>query len=215
MPRHQQVATCRRTGGPLSKMCTCEHCALAVCGVCGAGEGSLTTDCPGEKVPYDRQQEVFETSFDYTDDRGWHLAPEGTRRSPRFETTKIEPQPPRADPRVLIAPTVDWERVDRNMAIQHELYKKAVEWVLADRKCEDASAKLARVEDEADAFRGKTELDETERAVLARLERAQIDFRLFSSRAERCDDEFRQTARRLVDALEQGPLIKDDPAEQQ
>src|SRR4029078_1255590 len=79
MPRHRQVTTCRRSGGPLSKTCTCEHCALAVSAVCGAGEGSLTTDCPGEKVPYDRQQEVFEPSFDYTDERGWHLAPEGTR----------------------------------------------------------------------------------------------------------------------------------------
>jgi hypothetical protein len=27
---------------------------LAICKVCGGGEGSLTTDCPGEKIPYEK-----------------------------------------------------------------------------------------------------------------------------------------------------------------
>lgn len=208
MPRHHQVTTCRRSGGPLSKMCTCEHCALAVCEVCGAGEGTLTTDCPGQRVAHDRQQEVFETSLDFTDDRGWHLAAAGHRRSPRFEHTKIEPKPPRADPRDLVAPAVDWARVDRNAAIQHEIALKAIAWVLADRLCEDQSAKLARTEDDADVLRGKSELNEAERAILARLEREQIDFRLSSQKAERCEDEWKQTARRLVEALEAGTLTK-------
>ncbi|HSX22381.1 MAG TPA: hypothetical protein VLE97_06350 [Gaiellaceae bacterium] len=181
-----------------------------MCGVCGAGEGALTTDCPGERVAHERQQEVFETSLDFTDDRGWHLAPEGTRRSPRFEKAQIEPQPPRGDPRALVAPTVDWARVDRNAAIQHELSLKAIAWVLADRACDDQSAKLAHTEDETDTLRGKTELDDSDRALLARLEREQIDFRLSSQRAEKCEDEWKQTARRLVEALEAGPLAKSD-----
>jgi hypothetical protein len=55
MPRHQQVTTCRKSGGPISKFCSCEHCTLSVCSICGAYEGGLTTDCPGTPVSFDRQ----------------------------------------------------------------------------------------------------------------------------------------------------------------
>lgn len=72
MPAHRQVVTCLRGGGPCSDFCSCEHCTLAVCSVCGAYEGSLTIDCPGEKVTYDRQQEVYTTALEYTDALGWH-----------------------------------------------------------------------------------------------------------------------------------------------
>jgi len=89
MPRHKQVTTCRKTGGPVSDRCSCEHCMLAVCSVCGAYEGGLTTDCPGAKVSFDRQQEVYETNLDYTDDRGWHQGASMKNRSPRFEPESV------------------------------------------------------------------------------------------------------------------------------
>ncbi len=107
MPRHKRVTTCRLTGGPTSKHCSCEHCTLSVCGVCGAYEGSLTTDCPGAKVSFDRQQEVGETNLDYTDARGWHQGEPPKQRSPLFEDTRVPPQPPPVDPRTLVAPGVD------------------------------------------------------------------------------------------------------------
>lgn len=51
---------------------TCYPCTLAVCDVCGAYEGGLTTDCPGVRVDFDKQEEVYTTDLDYTDDKGWH-----------------------------------------------------------------------------------------------------------------------------------------------
>lgn len=199
MPRHKQVTTCRKSDGPTSKSCNCEHCQLAVCGVCGAAEGTLTTDCPGTKVDHDRQQEVFETNLDYNDDRGWHLAQIDARtlagRTPRFEATKVPPEPPRVDSRTIVAPQIDWATVDRNANLQHELAQKAIAWVLADRTCEDHSAAIVRLKDEAALLREKTEL-------LAKLERENIDFHLADQRAQKCDDEFRQAARKLVAALE-------------
>lgn len=71
MPLHQQVTNCLR-GGKVSRYCGCNHCCLAVCSVCGAYEGSLTTDCPGEHADYDKQQEVYTTNLDYVDGKGWH-----------------------------------------------------------------------------------------------------------------------------------------------
>jgi hypothetical protein len=84
MPRHRQVTTCRH-GGPTTNFCGCEHCELCVCAVCGAYEGALTTDCPGEAVPFDKRQEVYETNLDFTVERGWHQGNPKERRSPRFE----------------------------------------------------------------------------------------------------------------------------------
>lgn len=202
MPRHKQVTTCLRGGGPLSKHCTCEHCNLSVCSVCGAWEGGLTTDCPGQSVGYDRHKEVWETSLDYTDARGWHQG-DPAHRAPRFEKSPLPPAEPRVDPRAAVAPGIDWETVDRNAALQHQLTLKAIAWVLADRICEDKSAALARIEDDTAILRGKTELAETEAALLAKLERKQIDFRIADRHVQKCDDEFRQSARLLVEALEQ------------
>ena len=215
MPRHKQVTTCLNGSASLSKFCTCQHCTLSVCSVCGAYEGGLTTDCPGERVAYDRQREVSETNLDYTDERGWHLAQtdDGTpiaSRSPRFEDTKPPPDPLRVDPRSIVAPSTDWAAVDRTLNLQHELAQKAIGWVLADRACEERSATLARTKDEAALLHGKlanyprSDLDKAERELLAKLERDQIDFRMSDQRTQKCDDEFRQTARRLVAALEKG-----------
>ena len=211
MPRHKQVTTCR-IGDFICKV----RSIASVCEVCGAGEGTLTTDCPGTWVDTDRQQEVFETSLDYTDERGWHLAQDEdgtpTKRSPRFASTELPPASPRVDPRMTVAPSIDWARVDRTMSLQHALSQKAIAWVLADRTCADRSATLARTEDEASLLRGKlanfppSALDQAERDLLAKLERDQIEFRIANQRAEKCDDEFRQAARRLVTGLEQGPV---------
>ena len=202
MPHHKQVTACLRGGGPLSKHCSCEHCNLSVCSVCGAWEGGLTTDCPGQSVGYDRHQEVWETQLDYTDQRGWHQA-DPSQRVPRFEKSPLPPAESHEDPRMTVAPGVDWEMIDRNAELQHKLYLKAIAWVLADRVCEDKSAALARVEEETAMLRGKSDLAETEAALLAKLEREQIDFRIADRHAQKCDDEFRQTARLLVEALEQ------------
>lgn len=201
MPRHKQVTTCLRGDGPISKCCTCSHCTLSVCSVCGAYEGGLTTDCPGEKVEYDRQQEVYETPLDYTDARGWHQGEPMKRRTPRFEQM-LPPEPPRIDQRMVVASAIDWERVDRTMALQHELSQRAIAWVIAERTCEDRTAAYVSVQDEAASLRGKESLDERERDLLARLERAKIDFHLADQRAQKCDDELRQAARKLVAVLE-------------
>ena len=205
MPRHKQVTTCRKTGGPISKMCSCEHCCLAVCAVCGGAEGTLTTDCPGTKVDYDRQQEVFETDYDYTETRGWHMAPPPARRSPRFEHTEVPPETPRADPRSVVAPSINWEAVDRIANLQHELSQKAIAWVLADRVTDNHSATLARIEDEIGVHLPKGQAPNAPaRELLKTLEYEKLSFKLANQRSEKCDDEFRQTARRLVAVLEAG-----------
>lgn len=211
MPRHKQVTTCRRGGGPVSKTCSCEHCSLAVCAVCGGAEGTLTTDCPGIKVPYERHQEVFETNLDYTDDRGWHLAQgdEGIpiRRSPHFEDTKLLPEPSHPDPRAVVAPSINWVAVDRITDLKHDLTLKAIAWVLADRAADEHSVTLTRVEDEIAPHLPKgQEPNEQALELLKTLEYEKIGFRLANQRAEKCNDEFRQTARKLVAALEEGQV---------
>ena len=228
MPRHKQVTTCRKSGGPVSKMCSCEHCTLAVCAVCGAGEGTLTTDCPGTHVDHDRQQEVYETNLDYTDDRGWHLAglayavehgqpyvhlaqtDDGTpiaRRSARFEGTRVPPEPPRVDPRAVVAPSINWAAVDRIANLQHALSQKAIAWVLADRVADEHSATLTRMEDEVAVHLPKgQEPNEHAQELLKTLEYEKIGFRLANQNAEKCDDEFRQAARKLVAALVAGQV---------
>lgn len=200
MPRHQQVTTCRRSGGPISRGCTCEHCNLSICEVCGAYEGGLTTDCPGTQIDFNRQREVYETCLDYTDDRGWHLGEPMDHRSPRFTSTRLPPTAPRIDPRRIVAPTIDWVKVDQHRALQHELTLRAIAWTLADRECDDLSATLIRVKDEVD-----TPENAATNILLAKLEEARTRFQHACRRVEECDDEFRQAARKLVDALE-GPF---------
>jgi hypothetical protein len=240
MPRHKQVTTCRRGGGPVSKMCPCEHCSLAVCEVCGGAEGTLTTDCPGTKIDGARHQEIYETSLDYTDERGWHLAQPGelqvkqrygatiVRRSPRFESTEVPPEPPRPDPRTIVAPSINWATVDRTAHLQHELMLKGIAWVLADRVADDHSAALTRLENEVDEHLPKSPVflmvtgttgtlgsapNEHARELLKKLEHEKIGFHLASQRAEKCDDEFRQAARKLVEALEDAPALLDQARE--
>lgn len=217
MPRHKQVTTCRRGGGPVSKTCPCEHCSLAVCAVCGGAEGTLTTDCPGKTIEVERHQELYETNLDYTDERGWYLAQPGdlqvtqrygttvVKRSPRFESTEVPPEPPRPDPRTMVAPSIDWQAVDRITDLKHELSQKAIAWVLADRIVEDYSANLVRLEGAVATHLPKGQKpNEHAQDLLKTLEYEKIGFRLANQSAEKCDDEFRQAARKLVTVLEEG-----------
>lgn len=90
MPLHQHATNCLK-GGKVSNFCGCQHCCLAVCSVCGAYEGSLTTDCPGSRVDYDKQQEVYTTDLDYTDAKGWHRSGVGMKeREAHFALTDDE-----------------------------------------------------------------------------------------------------------------------------
>jgi hypothetical protein len=206
MPRHQQVTTCRKSGGPVSKLCTCEHCNLAVCTVCGAYEGGLTTDCPGTKIDFDRQQEIYTTPLDYTDPRGWHQGEPVERRVPRFTTTRLPPEPPRIDPRTIVAPAVDWTVVDRSASLQHELSLRAIAWTLADRACDELSAALTLAKDEITTHLREKEPDARDQDLRARLSSAEVNFQLACRIVDERDDAFRKAAQDLVAALEERPL---------
>lgn len=203
MPPHRQITYCLREGGPISKFCTCQHCTLAVCSVCNAYEGSLTTDCPEEQVNFDRQKEVYETNLDYTDARGWHQGEPMKRRAPNWQRDEPPKSVPPEDQRSVVTPLANWTTVDRLATLQDVLSQKAIAWALADRICDDHSATLARLEKEIDVrLRQDQEPNEEERALLSKLEYAKIGFQLACRRVEKCDDELRQAARMLVDALE-------------
>ena len=188
MPMHKQVTTCLKSGGPVSKFCSCNHCTLGVCSVCGAYEGSLTTDCPGETVSFDRQKEVYETNLDYSDARGWHQGAERWPKETHFEAPVVAVTTAPAPAHAL--PAVD----PRAANLQQDLVRKAVAWAIADRACEDRSAALAAIEDEASAQPNEHEL--------ATLERTRVEFHLADQHAQQCDDEFRQAARKLAAAKE-------------
>jgi hypothetical protein len=200
MPRHQQVTACRRSGGPVSKHCTCEHCTLSMCAVCGAYEGGLTTDCPGTKVDFDKQREIYETPLDYTDVRGWHQGIAMEHRVPRFTTTRLSPEPLRVDSRSVVAPLIDWTTIDRSVGLQHELALRAIAWVLADRDCDDLAAVLARAEEEAD---GPISAMVPGDRMRVGIEGMKIDFQRTYRLVEERDDAFRQAAHTLVTVLEE------------
>jgi hypothetical protein len=114
--RHVRVTNCLR-GGKVSSCCSCHHCALYVCGVCGAYEGGLTTHCPGERVDFDTTEAVYRTDLDFTTPRGWHRA--GTPGPPRhaiFEKPE-EREParvPTRDPGPRTFVTEQWFMDDRD-----------------------------------------------------------------------------------------------------
>jgi hypothetical protein len=72
-PRHY-LARCDRDG--LTPRCldgTCVVCGggLAYCHTCGGAEGSLPTDCPGERMTELREQLVYDGVLDYVRGCGW------------------------------------------------------------------------------------------------------------------------------------------------
>jgi hypothetical protein len=60
----------------------CQFCdgGLFACVVCGGFEGSLPTDCPGEKMGEAREEEVYAGAIDFREGKGW-VAPDGTGSS--------------------------------------------------------------------------------------------------------------------------------------
>jgi hypothetical protein len=112
---------------------------------------------------------------------------------------------------VLVAPTIDWAAVDRAQNLEHELAKKAIVWVLSDRFCEERSASLSQVQDEAQPLRGKTDLDDRDRELLARLEQESISFKIACRRVEQYVEEFHQAARLLVATLEETSIVVSAP----
>lgn len=91
MPLHEHVDTCIKSGGKISKFCTCPHCTLCVCKICSCYEGSLTTDCPGVKVDMDQQDKIYKEGLDFTDAKGWHTRAEKEKGWPEAH---FKPAPP-------------------------------------------------------------------------------------------------------------------------
>ena len=50
--------------------CYCDG-GLILCTTCGGAEGSLTTHCPGEDVPEERLDLVFEGKLDHVNRKWW------------------------------------------------------------------------------------------------------------------------------------------------
>lgn len=98
-----------------------------------------------------------------------------------------------------LAPDIDWGTADRMDKLRDELMQKAVAWAIADRFCDDCSAALGGIEDEIAGC------GEATPALRQKLESADMEFKLSVERAERCNDEFRQAARKIVAELEKVP----------
>lgn len=45
--------------------CNICHGGLSICTICGGAEGSLTTTCPGERVPEAQQDRVYKEGHDF------------------------------------------------------------------------------------------------------------------------------------------------------
>jgi hypothetical protein len=50
----------------------CMVCELACCKVCGGAEGSLTEDCPGERMTEHQEQDVLRGVLNFANNRGWY-----------------------------------------------------------------------------------------------------------------------------------------------
>lgn len=200
----------------------------ALCSVCGGYDNSLTSDCPGERISVERLQEICETPLDYTDDRGWHQRAATQPRSPRFVLPVAHS--PRREGVTITGCSCGWRAPHRGNSdiaftahyalativgdppivtlaggtadLREELARKAVAWVLADQACEDLSIELARLEDEV-AARGQPQHEQAR-------ERVRVEFHLADVRAQTCDDEFRQAARKLAAARASEPQHDED-----
>lgn len=64
---------------------SCPICdgGLSVCKVCGLAEGTLTTDCPGEPVPQNKEDLIYAGELDYRGGQGWIEAWNPTNQSVR------------------------------------------------------------------------------------------------------------------------------------
>jgi len=143
MPLHEHVDTCLKGGGKISKFCTCPHCTLCVCKICGCYEGSLTTDCPGEPVHFDKQEEIYKTGLDFTDEKGWHMRAEPNKGWPEAH---FKPAPPLnySELTVHVSKTVKMNVFGRDRELLAEL-----EW-------SDGQAKIVKCKAPLDEFFKKT-----------------------------------------------------------
>jgi hypothetical protein len=90
--------------------------------------------------------------------------------------------------------------------LQHDLIKKIIAWVLADRVCDNHMATVDRVKREVDAhLRGGQPASDRDRELLQQLEYEEIGFKLACQREAACDEEMRAAARVLVEELEKQP----------
>lgn len=92
MPLHKAEPYCLKDkNSKTHDCCSCQHCTLAVCRVCGQYEGGLTQDCPGVKMSSDVGALVHSGGLDYTDERGWFVHHKEDGKYPyhdaRFEPT--------------------------------------------------------------------------------------------------------------------------------
>lgn len=54
---------------------------LAYCNICGLAEGSLTTDCSGQKVSSELEEKVYGGKKDFREGIGWCNLPNPTNQS--------------------------------------------------------------------------------------------------------------------------------------
>jgi hypothetical protein len=94
--------------------------------------------------------------------------------------------------------------------LQHDLVKKAIAWVLADRICDEHMATVDRIQREIDAhLRDRQAASEHDRDLLQKLEYEKIGFTLACQSESKCGEEMRAAAQVLVKELEKLPA---DPA---
>lgn len=142
MPLHEHVENCLR-GGKISKCCSCQHCTLCVCKICNCYEGSLTTDCPGVNVDFDKQEQIYKNGLDFSDAHGWHTREEKEKGWPEAH---FKPAPPLnySDLLVTVSKTIKMNVYGRDRERLAEL-----EWC-------DGHAKIVYCKEPLDEFFKKT-----------------------------------------------------------
>lgn len=88
--------------------------------------------------------------------------------------------------------------------LQRELLKRAMEWALADRICDDHMTTVDRIKREVDAH---SRDGQPTSELRKQLEYEQIGFKLACQRESQCDDELHAFARRLAEELEKVPSV--------
>lgn len=76
-PQHLRVNCQPDKDGYLSDACAAGSCPcgnLFMCKRCGGAEGSLPTDCPGEKITREQADAIYAGKLNYTRQHGWLLA---------------------------------------------------------------------------------------------------------------------------------------------
>jgi hypothetical protein len=95
MPLHKAESYCLRSKPQVKThdTCSCQHCTLAVCRVCGQYEGGLTQDCPGVKLSSDVGTLIHSGGLDYTDARGWFVWNADERKTIHHQSRRVRFEP--------------------------------------------------------------------------------------------------------------------------